>query len=203
MHIELASLSGGPVPQLPDRPGSQTSHDISDRYLVWEDVANPSDSTRRTIQAFDLREDRTIAVTSGDRMATDPAVSDRWVVWVEQQGVWARDLGGGAAFRVSSPTAAASLPDVSGSIAVWTEVQPGRTDGDVFGMDLSTGARFPIAAEVGVPQGSPTISGPLVAWVQRGTTGENAIYAMIIPEPGTGCVCLVAGVSLLRRRRRV
>jgi hypothetical protein len=201
-RLELASLSGGPVPQLPDRRAVNASHDLSDRYLVWEDVPDPNDASRRTIQALDLRDGRTIAVSSGERMATDPAVSDRWAVWMEQGGVWARDLqGGGAPFRVSSPTATASLPDVSGSIAVWGEVQPGRTDGDVYGMDLLTGARFPIAADVGLAQGTPTISGRLVAWAQQAPAGDIDIYAVIIPEPGAGCGCLLAGAALLRRRR--
>lgn len=116
--------------------------------------------------------------------------------------MWARNLdGGGDPFRVSSPAATASLPDVSGSVAVWTEVLPGRSDGDVFGMDLLTGTRFPVAADVGVVQGVPTISGPLVAWIQGQPNGEYAIYAVIIPEPGAGCAGLLAGAALLRRRR--
>lgn len=73
MRVELASLSGAPVRQPPDRPGRQSSHDLSDRYLAWED--DPGDSTRRTVRAFDLRDGRSVVVSSGNQPASAPAVS--------------------------------------------------------------------------------------------------------------------------------
>jgi beta propeller repeat protein len=129
-----------------------------------------------------------------------PAVSGTRVVWVDYRSggasgsypdaeIYARTLGGAEALVADTPNT--YQVDVSGTYAVWFQgVSAVDTGADIYGIDLSGGAAFPVSTAL-ADQYSVAISGNNVVWedTRNGANVNEDIYGCTLPGVANFPVC--------------
>src|SRR6266498_238360 len=129
--------------------------------VAWEDYRNVDAGAGSDVYARDMTStpgpETLIAGGNGDQ--GQPAVSDRYIVWVDNSAIRARPCSGGNVINFATGNGDKLDPAVCGSLVVW---QAWQTTGiDILGVDLSTGTPFTVTNDSG---NQTDISGTLVAW---------------------------------------
>jgi TolB protein len=115
---------------------------INGTTVAWEDERNGNDAD---VYARDMTSspgpETLIAGGPGDQV--QPAVSDQYIVWVDNGAIRSQARSGGNAFNVATGGGDRFDPDVCGTLVVWTDTRNGNPD--IYGRDLAGGQEFPIA----------------------------------------------------------
>lgn len=106
-------------------------------------------------------------VSEGPVDQSNASVSGNLVAWVEYRdghfGVWARELGGGEAFRITDGSADAMGPRVDNGIVFFSDARNGSSDLNLYGYDTRSGTEFPICTAPG-RQTYHDLSGDYYVW---------------------------------------
>jgi beta propeller repeat protein len=160
--------------------------------VVWRDKRTGNFD----LYAMDLQTAQQRTLVDEPHSQVEQAVSENYLVWKDwrhsQSGglpeygnadIYAMDLRTGQEFAVCTASYDQSGPGVDGNIIVWADKRryvPGLTStliSDIYGYDTATGQEFLIAAaQDGVPQTSPAISGNIVVWRDGHNGGDIMGY---------------------------
>lgn len=128
-------------------------------------------------------------VSAGPVDQVNPDVSGNLVAWTEGRdgyfGVWARELDGGDAFRITDGSADAMGPRVDNGIVFFSDASNGSADFNLYGYDTRTGTEFPVCTAPG-RQTYHDLSGDYYVWQDYRNSPTNVppeymnadIYAM-------------------------
>jgi TolB protein len=145
---------------------------INGTMVAWEDYRNGSDAD---VYARDMTSspgsETLIAGGPGDQV--QPAVSDQYIVWVDNSAIRAQSRSGGNAINVATGNGDRFDPAVCGSLVVWTDMRNGNPD--IYGRDLAGGQEFPIAATPAT-EAYPDCDGNRVVYMGIGATTGADIF---------------------------
>ncbi|MCI0499412.1 MAG: hypothetical protein L0Y36_07005 [Planctomycetales bacterium] len=162
---------------------TQTTIAVSDSIVVWMDNRNGTYDIYMCDLSVKPYAPQRLTMTAADEFR--PAISGDLIVWEDHTNspdinlvAWSSRLR--TVVWTCSAAGEQSYPSVSGSIIVFQEKLTGRTDFDIRGYDIGTGAYFDIATSAKDDQ-FPSISGRRVVW-QRANTDKDIVGAAI-PTP--------------------
>jgi hypothetical protein len=124
----------------------QTAPAIHGENVVWEDARNADAGDGSDLFAYNtgILTETPVAVGAGEQ--EQPAVSNSYIVWIDDGRLKARDISGGPPFgppfSVTNGPATQTDPAVCGSVVVWSD--PGNNS-DVYAKDLAGGSVIPVA----------------------------------------------------------
>ena len=122
---------------------NQGSPAIFEFSVVWEDSRNAeTDGTDIYMRDIGAPTEKLVAGGRGDQ--EQPAVSGRYVVWLDAGKLRAFDRTSGAVFNVTSGPATQTDPALCGSVVTWTDSR--GSSPDVYARDLAGGAELAVAA---------------------------------------------------------
>jgi TolB protein len=144
----LAAACGGggggqpPPVQIKPSEDSQVSPAIHGSSVVWEDSRN--DETDGTdVVMYDAGTGTETLVAGGRFDQAEPAVSDRYVVWIDRGRLRAMDRSNGSMFWVATGTTQTD-PALCGSVVTWTDSR--NSTPDVYARDLAGGSEIALAS---------------------------------------------------------
>lgn len=147
----------------------QTSPATHGLTVVWEDSRN--EATQGTdVFMYDIYSATEKLVAGGNGDQAQPAVSDRYIVWIDGGRLRATDRASGAVFNVTPGAATQTDPVLCGSVVVWTDSRNGTPD--VYARDLAGGPEIAVAASSAV-EAYPACDGGRVVYM-RAPTGQWA-----------------------------
>ena len=88
-----------------------------------------------------------IAPRRGAGEQDQPAISDRYIVWIDEGRLRAKDLSSGPVFNVTNGPATQADPALCGSVVVWTDT---ANNSDVYAKDLAGGSQIAVATSSAV-----------------------------------------------------
>lgn len=161
------------------------------RFVIWRefDGVNHSSLYKKDLQTGSSS---LFQFTGGD-----PEI-DAGIAVFGASGIAVRNLLTGDSSTI--PTQTPFSVSISGSLAVYSIISPGKSDYDLWGVYLQTGQQFLISEAPG-DQLFPDVSGNFVVWADT-RNGNFDIYGALVPEPGTVAllgVALIAGLFIRRR----
>jgi hypothetical protein len=122
----------------------QVSPAFNGETVVWEDSRN--DETDGTdIYAFNTGAESKVAGGPGEQ--DQPAISNQYIVWIDEGRLRAKDLSSGNVFNVTNGAATQTDPAVCGSVAVWSDT---GNNSDVYAKDLAGGSEIAVATSPAV-----------------------------------------------------
>src|SRR6266700_6843265 len=138
---------------------------INGTLVAWEDYRNgTADIYDRNMTSPPGSE---TLVADGGTDQTDPAVSNQYVVWVDNgSAIDAMPSAGGSVINVVSGHPVFD-PAVCGSLVVWTDLRSGTAN--IYGEDLAGGSEFPIATG-SATAAYPACDGSRVVYMCTGAT---------------------------------
>lgn len=174
--IYMYDMSTGKETRISDGPGDQRSPVTNGKVIAWEafQPANPHNGMAPLFDVFGydiatktqflISKDSYEAVMSGNTVILG--------------GSSAYDLSTRKPFSLGKNVNIGRAASISGNIIVWEEPQnpneemgPGFTD--IYGYDLSSKQKFPIAVGANEWHERPVVSGNLVVWQQRAAPGGD------------------------------
>jgi len=160
----------------------QVSPAFNGETVVWEDSRN--DETDGTdIYAFNLGAESKVAGGPGEQ--DQPAISNQYIVWIDEGRLRAKDLSSGAVFPVTNGTATKADPAVCGSVAVWIDT---ANNSDVYAKQLPDGPEIAVATSPAV-EAYPACDAGRVVYMHAPIGGSADIRLYDI---GTGQTTTVA-----------
>src|SRR5512134_3651104 len=146
--LAFSGCVGRPLPSEFD----QVAPAINGENVVWEDSRN--DETAGTdIYAFNTGTLAESLVAGGAGEQDQPAISDRYIVWIDEGRLRAKDLSSGQVFSVTNGAATQADPFVCGSVVVWSDT---ANNSDVYAKNLAGGSQITVATSPATPAGSST-----------------------------------------------
>jgi beta propeller repeat protein len=162
----------------------QVSPAIHGENLVWEDSRN--DETDGTdIYMYNTGTLIEEKVAGGPGEQDQPAISDRYVVWIDEGRLRAKDLSSGAVFSVTNGSGTQVDPAVCGSVVVWSDT---ANNSDVYAKDLAGGPTIAVATSAAV-EAYPACDAGRVVYMHSPLTGGADVWLYDI---GTGQTKAVA-----------
>jgi TolB protein len=147
----------------------QVAPAINGTMVAWEDYRNADAGDGSDVYARNMTStpgpETLIAGGPGDQV--QPAVSDQFIVWVDNSAIRARPRSGGNVINVATGNGDKFDPAVCGSLVVWTDMRNGNAD--IFGRNLAGGQEFPIAASPAT-EAYPDCDGNRVVYMSTGAT---------------------------------
>jgi hypothetical protein len=122
----------------------QVSPAFNGETVAWEDSRN-EETDGTDIYAFNLGAESKVAGGPGEQ--DQPAISNQYIVWIDEGRLRAKDLSSGAVFPVTNGTATKADPAVCGSVAVWIDT---GNNTDVYAKQLPDGPEIPVATSPAV-----------------------------------------------------
>ena len=163
-------LASGTESAVSTDPSEDVLPSIWGDIVVWQANGN-HEGGGSDIYAYNLaRHEKSPICESGS--ATVPAVSGRYVVWVDSRystpevpnpDIYAYDLTTGQERVVCDDPSPQGSVSISGDTVVWQDARHGPNNYDIYGYDLATNTEFPICTDPG-SQYDPAISGDTVVW---------------------------------------
>jgi TolB protein len=140
------SAAGCAANRLDPNVDDQLSPEISGSRVVWEDSRNSeTDGTDVYMWSTDTASESLLAGGAGEQ--DQPAVSDRYAVWIDDGRLRAKDLSSGQVFSVTNGPATQADPSLCGSVVVWTDT---ANNSDVYAKDLAGGSTIAVATSAAV-----------------------------------------------------
>jgi TolB protein len=165
----LTSCGGTGVVVVVGNESDQLVPAINGTMVAWEDYRNVDAGAGSDVYARDMTSspgpETLIAGGNGDQ--GQPAVSDQYIVWVDNSAIRARPRSGGNAINVATGSGDRFDPAVCGSLVVWTDMRNGNAD--IFGRNLAGGQDFPIATSPAT-EAYPDCDGNRVVYMSTGAT---------------------------------
>jgi beta propeller repeat protein len=113
----------------------QTAPQVNGENVVWEDTRDADSKGFGTdIYMYNIGTLLETPVATGTAEQQQPAISDKYVAWIENGRLMAKSLSGGAAFNVVNGSATQTDPAVCGSVVTWSDT---GNNSDVYARDLS------------------------------------------------------------------
>jgi beta propeller repeat protein len=145
---------------------------INGTLVAWEDYRN-ADADGADVYARDMTSppgnETLIAGGNGDQ--SQPAVSDQFIVWVDNGAIRAKARAGGGVINVATGNGDKFDPAVCGNFVVWTDMRNGNPD--IYGRDLAGGQELPITSTPAA-EAYPDCDGNRVVYMSIGaTTGAD------------------------------
>jgi beta propeller repeat protein len=162
----------------------QVSPAIHGENIVWEDSRNeePDGTDIYMYNTGTLIEQK---VAGGPGEQDQPAISDRYVVWIDEGRLKAKDLSSGAVFSVTNGSGTQVDPAVCGSVVVWSDT---ADNSDVYAKDLLGGSVIAVATSAAVEAYPACDAGRVVyMYAPLGGVGDIHLY-----DIGTGQTEVVA-----------
>ena len=157
------------------RPGfypsdyDQTAPAISGTAIAWEDSRN--DATAGTdVYMYDVADSSQRKIAGGNGEQSQPAISDGYIVWIDQGRLRALNRSTNLVFNVTTGAATQSDPALCGSIVTWTDTRNGSSD--VYARNLAGGSEIGVATSQAVEAYPACDAGRIV--YMRSATNEWA-----------------------------
>jgi beta propeller repeat protein len=168
----LTSCGGAGVVVVVGNAFDQQVPAIQGTMVAWEDYRNETDADvyARNMTASPGPE-TLIAGGPGDQV--QPAVSDQYIVWVDNSAIRAQSRSGGNAINVATGNGDKFDPAACGSLVVWTDMRNGNAD--IYGRDLAGGQEFPIATSPAT-EAYPDCDGNRVVYMSTGAATGADIF---------------------------
>jgi beta propeller repeat protein len=170
LALLLSSCGGTSIVAVTTNDADQLVPALNGTLVVWEDYRSGDADVYARDMTSTPGPETLIAGGPGDQV--QPAVSDQYIVWVDNDtAIRARPRGGGNVINVATGSGDRFDPVVCGSLVVWTDMRNGNPD--IFGRDLAGGQEFPIAATPAT-EAYPACDGSRVVYMSTGaTTGAD------------------------------
>jgi beta propeller repeat protein len=136
----------------------QVAPSFNGETVVWEDSRN-AETQGTDIFRYDVSTNTESLVAGGAGEQDQPAISDQYIVWIDQGRLKAQSLSGGAPFSVTTGPATQTDPAVCGSLAVWSDT---GNNSDVYAKQLPSGPVIPVATSTEVEAYSACDAGRVV-----------------------------------------
>lgn len=148
---------------------------------AWEDSRNEqTDGTDVYMYSADFGTVSKLAGGLGDQ--DQPAISDQYVVWIDQGRLMAKALSGGQPFSVTNGSPTQEDPAVCGSLVVWSDT---GNNSDVYAKQLPNGPVIPVATSPGVEAYPACDAGRIVyMYAPLGGAGDIRIYDVASGQTG-------------------
>ena len=124
----------------------QVAPAINAPRVVWEDSRN-SETNGTDVYMWDTDTAKESLLAGGAGEQDQPAVSDRYAVWIDNGRLRAKDLSSGQVFSVTNGAATQADPALCGSVVVWSDT---ANNSDVYAKDLAGGSTIAVATSAAV-----------------------------------------------------
>ncbi len=169
LALLLSSCAGAGIVAVTTNDSDQLVPAVNGTLVAWEDYRNVDAGAGADVYARDMTSspgpETLIAGGNGDQ--GQPAVSNQYIVWVDNDAIRARPRSGGNVINVANGNGAKFDPAVCGSLVVWTDMRNGNSD--IYGRDLAGGQDVPIAATPAT-EAYPDCDGSRVVYMSTGAT---------------------------------
>ena len=180
----VLSATGCAAERLDPNDSAQLSPAFNGDDVVWEDSRN-DESTGTDLYRWNVSTatESPVVVKPGEQ--DQPAISDQYVVWIDQDRLMAKPLSGGSSFNVVNGAATQTDPYVCGSLVVWSDT---GNNSDVYAKQLPSGPVIPVATS-GAVEAYPACDGGRVVYMYAplGVQADVRLYNI-----GTGQTTPVA-----------
>jgi beta propeller repeat protein len=176
--IYMFNLSTGKESPVSTASGEQSGPITNGSVVVWLDrrkSRDPVTSDAADIYGYDIATGKEFAISTTAGGKSNPAISGNLVVWSEYQngpthGIYTYDLTTKQKSIVTTAPSAFGLA-ISGKIIVWEQVNLDEPlyPTEIYGYDLGTKQKFPIATGDDSRHHTASISGSQVVWVGNTT----------------------------------
>jgi beta propeller repeat protein len=166
----VLSATGCAAERLSPNEFDQVSPSFNGDDVVWEDSRN-NETSGTDIFRFNYGTATESLVAGGAGEQDQPAISDQYVVWIDQGRLMAKALSGGSPFPVASGSPTHTDPAVCGSLVVWSDA---GNNSDVYAKQLPGGAVIPVATSPGV-EAYPDCDGQRVVYMYAPLNGPSDI----------------------------
>jgi beta propeller repeat protein len=151
----------------------QVSPAFNGESVVWEDSRN--DETDGTdVFAYSVGTVTESLVAGGPGEQDQPTISDRYIAWVDDGRLRAKDLASGNVFSVTTGPATQTDPALCGSVVVWSDT---GNNSDVYAKDLAGGSVIAVATSEAVEAYAACDAGRVVyTYAPLGVDSDIRIY---------------------------
>jgi beta propeller repeat protein len=149
----------------------QVSPAFNGDALVWEDSRNDPAGNGTDIYRYNVSTNTESPVATGNGEQDQPAISDQYIVWIDQGRLMAESLSGGQPFNVVNGPATQTDPAICGSVVVWSDT---GNNSDVFAKQLPSGPVIPVATSSEV-EAYPACDAGRVAYTYAPAVGSADI----------------------------
>jgi hypothetical protein len=180
----VLSATGCAAERIDPNASDQLAPSFNGDDVVWEDSRN--DETQGTdIYRFTYSTGTESLVAGGAGEQDQPAISDQYVVWIDQGRLMAKPLSGGSSFNVVNGGATQTDPYVCGSLVVWSDT---GNNSDVYAKQLPSGPVIPVATSGAVEAYPACDAGRIVYMYSPLSTGSADIRLYDVASGQTGVV---------------
>jgi beta propeller repeat protein len=137
----VLSATGCAAERIDPSDSDQQSPSFNGDGVVWEDSRN-AETNGTDIYMFNYSSGTETKVAGGNGEQEQPAISNQYIVWIDEGKLMARGVSGGTAFAVTNGSATQTDPYVCGSLVVWSDT---ANNSDVYAKQLPTGPVVPVA----------------------------------------------------------
>ncbi len=120
----------------------QTAPATDGLTVVWEDSRNAA-TAGTDVYLYDTETSTQSWSPEGTANRVEPAISNGYIVWIDNGRLRAKNRSTGQVFNVTSGGATQSDPALCGSVVTWTDTRSGS---DVYARDLAGGSEIAVAA---------------------------------------------------------
>jgi beta propeller repeat protein len=163
------------------------------RFVVWREWIS---ANHLGIFAQDLLTGQSMQLAN---TGPDPAIDQGVVAYAVSSGIAVRNLltGQSSVITGAPPFSLA----ISGNLIAYSTRAPGKSDYDLFGVNLLTGHKFLISDAPG-NQIWPDVHGDFVVWSDD-RSGDYDVYGAFVPEPAALTLAGLGAILLPVARRRL
>ena len=120
----------------------QTAPATDGLTVVWEDSRNTA-TAGTDIYMFDTQTSTETLVAGGNGDQDQPAISNGFIVWIDNGRLRAKNRSSGQVFNVTTGGATQSDPALCGSVVTWTDTR--NATSDVYARNLAGGSEIAVA----------------------------------------------------------
>jgi beta propeller repeat protein len=148
--LAIAAATTLPLAGCADRllpsENDQVSPAINGENVAWEDSRN-EETDGTDIYMYNTGTLTESLVAGGPGEQDQPAISNSYIVWIDEGRLRAKDLSSGSVFSVTNGAATQTDPAVCGSVVVWSDT---GNNSDIHAKDLAGGSEIAVATSPGV-----------------------------------------------------
>jgi beta propeller repeat protein len=138
--------ASGCAERLVPSASDQMSPATNGSTVAWEDGRN-EETAATDVYMYDTRTRSQQLVAGGQGDQDQPAVSDRYFIWIDEGRLRAMDRSTGNVFSVTNGPATQADPALCGSVVVWSDT---ANSSDVYAKDLAGGSQIAVATSEAV-----------------------------------------------------
>jgi beta propeller repeat protein len=172
----VLSATGCAAERLAPNDFDQVAPAFNGSDIAWEDSRN--DATDGTdVYRYNYYDATETKVAGGSGEQVQPAISDQYIVWIDQGRLKAQSLlPGSTPFNVTNGPATQIDPYVCGSLVVWSDT---GNNSDIYARNLPSGSVVPVATSPAV-EAYPACDAGRVVYTYAPANGSSDIklYAM-------------------------